>query len=61
MVFVSNAIIDDGAVMVKALHAAHTSHAVDWALRPDTAAEEAEVVEVAVLYQSLVQMLVKFR
>jgi hypothetical protein len=59
MVFVADAIVDNTAVMVKALDAAHASHAVDRALRPDASAEEAEVVEVSVLIKSPVQVLIE--
>lgn len=59
MIFVSDAVIDDRAVMIKSFNTPHTSHAVDRALGPNASAEETEIVKIPILLKSFVQMLIE--
>jgi hypothetical protein len=60
MIFVSNAVINYRAMVIKSFNTPHTSHAMDRALRPNTPTEETEVVQIPILLQSFVQVLIEF-
>ena len=53
------AVVDDRAVMVKALDASTAGHAMDSRRGPDGSAKEAEIIQVPIVFQSLIQMYIE--
>lgn len=59
MVSMAYAVVDDRAVMVKALDASTAGHAMDSRRGPDGSAKEAEIIKVSPLFNCFIEINIK--